>query len=583
MADDKSAGKKSAGSKPESPDYDPIAEAKKRMADMASEATTAFSPIVGMQRSELMKSFGSFFQTAATSPMTFTNHMMNYSKDLWGIMKGDTDYAADPKDRRFKDLTWQVNPVYKRGMQAWLALRKNLHGWLDDLEMDDVDRARSAYIMDVLADSMAPTNSLAGNPAAIKRMFESGGQSLLKGLKNAYDDMVKGNGLPSQVDSSKFKVGENLVTTEGQVVYRAPMFELIQYKPLTDEVYEIPILMVPPQINKFYSVDLTPEKSLFQYMLGQGFQYFVISWKNPTAENADWGLEEYIRAIMDAIDALCAITKQDKVNVLGACSGGITLATLLSHLKSVGDDRVNAVTLMVCVLDPRTDDSDVGVFVTDETLELARTQSQKKGILSGDDLSRTFAWMRPNDLIWNYVVNNYLLGEDPPAFDVLHWNNDSTNLPAKLHGDYLDSYKQAPFANPGAVEFMGHPLSLDQVDNDVFVLAGVTDHITPWRACYRSAKLFGGDVTFCLSNSGHIQSIINPPINPKAQYFRGGDIKSMSWDKWMEGSESVKGSWWLWWSDWLGERAGKKKAAPKTLGNRKYKPVCPAPGEYVLE
>ncbi len=560
-----------------------MTKSKKTMADQAAEFTTAFSPIIGVQRSELMKSFGTFFRTAAASPMTFTNHMMNYSKDLWDIAKGDSDVDVPQRDRRFTDLTWHVNPLYKRGLQSWLALRKNLHGWLSDLEMDDVDRARTAYVMDVIADALAPTNTLVGNPAAIKRLFESGGLSLVKGLQNAYEDMVKGNGLPKQVDSRPFKLGENLATTEGKVVLTTDMFELIQYAPQTEEVYAVPMLMIPPQINKFYCSDLTPDKSLFKFLVDQGFQLFVISWKNPQVEHADWGLEQYVTSIIEAMTAVKSVTRQKKVNVIGACSGGITLATLLSHLAHTGDTSVGAVSLMVCVLDPQQDDSDVGVFVTDETLDLAKKQSAKKGILSGDDLSRTFAWLRPNDLIWNYVVNNYLLGEDPPAFDILHWNNDSTNLPAKLHADYLNSYKTAPFANPGTVEFMGHPLDLSAVKNDVFMVAGITDHITPWRACYRSAKLFGGDVTFNLSNSGHIQSLINPPHNPKARYFKGPSVHDHSWDEWMDNAEDVQGSWWVRWAEWLGERSGDKKKAPAKLGNTKYKAGVDAPGVYVLE
>ena len=415
----------------------------------------------------------------------------------------------------------------------------------------------------------------------MKRLFESGGMSVVKGLKNAYEDMVNGIGLPSQVDGRPFKVGENIVTTEGAVVHKTEMLELIQYKPLTDEVSEIPMLMVPPQINKYYCSDLTPDKSLFQFLLRQGFQFFAISWRNPGPEHRDWGLEQYIREIIQAAEVMCKITKQKQINVTGACSGGITLSTMLSTLAAENNELINAVSLMVCVLDPRTEDSDVGIFVTEETIELARQQSEKKGILAGGDLTRTFAWLRPNDLIWNYVVNNYLMGEDPPAFDILFWNNDSTNLPAKLHSDYLDSYKDAPFANPGEVEFMGHPLDLRNVKNDVYYLAGVTDHITPWRACYRSAGLFGGDVTFTLSNSGHIQSIINPPGNPKARYFKGGEMGDKDWSEWMGGAKEVEGSWWLDWADWLRARSGKMKPAPKTLGNRTFKAGTPAPGEYI--
>lgn len=556
---------------------------KDTIADQAAETTNALSPIVGVHRSELLNSFGTFFKTAAMSPMTFSAHMLNYSKDMWDIVKGDSEMAPENKDRRFMDTTWKTNPFYRRGMQSWLALRKNLHAWLGDLEMDAVDHARTAFVMDVISDALAPTNSLVGNPTAMKRLFESGGLSVIKGLQNAYDDMVNGNGLPRQVDERPFKIGENIVTTPGKVVYQTELFELIQYSPSTPEVHKVPLLFVPPQINKFYCADLTPEKSMFKFLVDQGFQLFCVSWRNAQVEHAHWGLETYVDGLIEVTDAIMSITRQKKVNVFGACSGGITLSTMLSHLAHEGDERIGAVSLMVCVLDPRQEDSEVGAFVTDETLELARKQSQKKGILSGDDLSRTFAWLRPNDLIWNYVVNNYLLGEEPPAFDILFWNNDSTNLPAQLHSDYLDSYKSAPFANPGTVEFKGHPLDLGAVKNDVFMLAGMTDHITPWRACYRSAKLLGGKVWFNVSNSGHIQSLINPPQNPKARYLRGADITKKDWSEWVDAAEDTQGSWWLEWISWLEERSGGKKKAPTKCGNSKYKAGEDAPGAYILD
>ena len=559
-----------------------MARSKQDTAEIAAENTTAFNPIVGVHRSELLKSLGTVFKQAALNPVTFGQHFLNYSKDMVDVLKGSSEYAPDPKDRRFKDPTWTFNPVYRRGLQSWMAMKANLKSWLEESGLEDLDRARAHFILDVIADSLAPTNTLIGNPAAMKRLYESGGKSVIAGLKNAYNDMVNGIGLPSQVDSRPFKVGENLATTAGQVVFRNDVLEVLQYTPITDEVHSIPLLIIPPQINKFYASDLTPDKSMFQFALSKGLQLFAISWRNPGIEQADWGLETYIKAAMEATDAVLKVTGSDILNVSGACSGGITVATLLSHLAATGDKRINTSTFQVCVLDPQQEDSEVGALVSESSIELARSRSAAKGILSGDDLARTFAWMRPNDLIWNYVVNNYLLGNSPPAFDILYWNNDTTNLPAKLHSDFLDSYVSSPFANPGTVNFMEQPLDLSKIEHDSFIVAGFTDHITPWRACYRTTKLLGGKNEFYVSNSGHIQSLLNPPTNPKAKYYHGKLEDEHNADEWMSGAELLDGSWWSPWSEWLKLRSGELKAAPEALGHETLPPLCPAPGEYVF-
>ncbi len=559
-----------------------MARSKRTIGEMAAETTTAFSPIVGVHRSELVRSLGVVIKQAALNPLTFGQHFLNYSKDIKDIIVGKSEYAPHAKDRRFQDPSWALNPFYRRAMQGWMAMKQNLNNWLSEANIEELDRARAHFILDVVTDALAPGNTLIGNPAAMKRFYETGGMSVVQGLKNAYDDMVNGIGIPSQVDARPFKVGENLATTPGDVVFRNDVLEIIQYKATTEKVYKIPLLVIPPQINKFYASDLTPDKSLFKFMLSEGIQMFTISWRNPGIEHANWGLETYITAAMEGIDAVLKITKSKKLNVSGACSGGISVATLLSHLAAEGDTRINSSTFQVCVLDPRQEDSEVGALVSDNTLEIARKRSAEKGILSGDDLARTFAWMRPNDLIWNYVVNNYLMGNSPPAFDILFWNNDTTNLPARLHSDYLDSYISAPFANAGTVDFMGNKLDLGKVTHDSFVVAGVTDHITPWRACYRTTKLLGGDTQFYVANSGHIQSLLNPPTNPKAKYFFNDSGSDETADEWMENAKLLDGSWWTPWATWLQERSGDLKLAPKSAGNRSYKSLAPAPGEYVF-
>ena len=551
------------------------------IADKAAETPTALNPMIGVRGTELVKSLGVVMAHAARQPAPFAKHVGNYSKELFNILKGESEIAPDPKDRRFKDPTWKHNPLYKYSLQSWLAMRQGLEGWIDDSGVSEGDQVRARFILDLIADSLAPTNTLVGNPAALKRMYETGGMSVVKGLQNAYDDIRHNGGMPSQVDGRPFKVGENLATTPGAVVFKNEMLELIQYKPTTDDVHEIPLMIVPPQINKFYANDLSPDKSVVRFVLSQGFQTFAVSWRNPQKQHAHWGLADYVQSLVEASEAVLKITKQKKLNVSGACSGGITTASFLSELAASKNNIVNSFTLQVCVLDPHKDDSEVGLFVTDDAIEAARRHTRKKGVLSGDELSRSFAWLRPNDLIWNYVVNNYLMGDSPPPFDILYWNNDTTNLPAQLHSDYLDIYADKRFAEPGNVEFMGNVIDLTNVKQDSFMVAAVTDHITPWRACYRNVHLFGGETEFILSNSGHIQALLNPPGNPKAQYFANPDLPGIA-DDWLEGAQSVQGSWWPRWAEWLGERSGEKKKAPKSLGAKAYPPIVKAPGEYVF-
>jgi len=554
------------------------------IAAKAAETTTALNPLMGgINREELLGAVAMMLRQTTTNPKATMKFAGRMTKENVEILLGKSERAPDPKDRRFKDPAWAHNPFYKRGLQTYLAMQDNLTEWVGDLAMGELEHARAQFVMGMINDALAPTNTLVGNPAARKRAIDSGGLSLVKGLKNAYNDLTKNGGMPSQVDTRPFEVGKNLATTPGEVVWKNEILELIQYAPMTDKVHRIPFLIIPPQINKFYANDLTPMTSIIQFLLAHNFQPFIVSWRNPTKEHAAWGLTDYVDALVQATDVIRHITGSKKINVSGACSGGITTATLASLLASAGDNRINALSMFVCVLDPQKDDSDLGQIVSERSLEIARRYSRRKGILEGESLARMFAWMRPNDLVWNYVVNNYLLGQDPPPYDVLYWNNDTTNLPAQLHSDYLDMGLSQPFSNPGKVEIAGHIADLTKVKADTFIVAGVTDHITPWKACYRTTQLLGSDsIEFTLSNSGHLQSLLNPPMNPKAQYFKNANLPA-SPDEWAEGAEEVKGSWWPRWAEWLGERSGTLKAAPKTLGSEAFPPLYPSPGKYVFD
>jgi polyhydroxyalkanoate synthase len=380
---------------------------------------------------------------------------------MWRIsaLSSRTCCSASPSccrtsdDRRFADPAWSQNPLYKRYLQTYLAWRKELHNWIDESNLAAKDVARGHFVINLMTEAMAPTNT-AANPAAVKRFFETGGKSLLDGLSHLAKDMVHNGGMPSQVNMGAFEVGKTLGVTEGAVVFRNDVLELIQYKPITEQVHERPLLVVPPQINKFYVFDLSPEKSLARFCLRSNVQTFIVSWRNPTKEQREWGLSTYIEALKEAIDVVTAITGSKDVNMLGACSGGITCTALLGHYAAIGENKVNSLTLMVSVLDT-TLDSDVALFVNEQTLESAKRHSYQAGVLEGRDMAKVFAWMRPNDLIWNYWVNNYLLGNEPPVFDILFWNNDTTRLPAAFHGDLIELFKNNPLIRPNALEVCG--------------------------------------------------------------------------------------------------------------------------------
>ena len=563
-----------------------MAKGETTLENEAAQSTTALGPLVGLAREDFVGAVALLLRETATDPARTVRHMTSFGEDVVQILSGKSELTPDPKDKRFKDPAWQYNPFFRAGAQYYLAVQKGMKSWLQDLELDDLERDRANFISNIIIDGLAPTNSLIGNPAAQKRLIDSGGLSLIKGLKNAYNDIVHNGGMVSMVDKTPFKLGENVATSKGAVVYRDAMFELIHYAPTTDEVYAIPQLTIPPQINKMYINDLSPEKSVVKWQVDNGIQCFVISWKNPTKEEGVWGMDEYIASCMKSVDLVCEISGALKVNISSACSGGQTGAILASKMTAADDTRLGALTYMVTVLHPKQNDIEAGSLMTANGLELAKKRAAKAGIIKAGDLARGFAWLRPNDLIWNYVINNYLMGDDPPAFDVLFWNADATNLSATLMGDFLHLFETLAFTKQGEVTMADHPIDLSKVTSDLFILGGTTDHITPWRACYRSTQLYGSkDVTFVLSQAGHMQAILNPPGNPKAKYYvsKKPGLPPAGVDEWLKGTEEVAGSWWPYWMAWLQERSGKKAAAPAKLGSKQHPPMESAPGLYVLE
>jgi polyhydroxyalkanoate synthase len=501
--------------------------------------------------------------------------------ELLKALGGGSTIAPAAGDRRFEDPAWRDSPVYRRLMQSYLALASGTQRLTEDLELDPRDAGRAKMVLGMMADTFAPTNTLLGNPAALKRTLDTGGGNLAKGVKQLLLDMRRGNGLPASVDQSKFAVGTNLATTPGAVVYRDEQLELIQYRPTTEKVHGTPVFIVPPQINKYYVWDLAPGRSLVEYLVREGHQVFVVSWFNPGKKQADWGLATYVLALERAMEVTREVTATSQMHVVGACSGGITAAALLAYLAAKKRNWARSLTLLVAILDTQgIADTSLGLFAHLETLELARGLTGASGVLEGKDLARIFAWLRPNELIWNYWVNNYLMGEKPPAFDILYWNADTTRLPAQLHGDFVSLLQTNAFAVPGGLRIDGHPLDLAKVRCDSYILGGTTDHITPWEGCYQTRRLLGGRSEFVLSSSGHVQSIVNPPGGRKAAFATHAGAHATP-EQFKAGAVQTEGTWWPHFSAWLAARSIRAKTAPDHLGSRRHKPLADAPGTYV--
>ncbi|MFZ6046801.1 class II poly(R)-hydroxyalkanoic acid synthase [Pseudomonas sp. CR3202] len=544
----------------------------------ASFVTTEESPSPSLRGRDMFSTLRTLALQGIKQPVHTTRHVLTLSGQLGRVLLGDTPHQPSVQDARFKDPSWRLNPFYRRGLQAYLAWQEQLNAWIDESDLSADDQARAHFIATLLGDALSPTNGLL-NPLALKEMFDTGGLSLVKGLRHLTDDLLHNGGMPRQITKTAFEVGRNIATTPGAVVFRNELLELIQYKPMSEKQFRHPLLIVPPQINKYYIFDLSPEKSFVQYALKNGLQVFMVSWRNPDVRHRECGLSNYVEALKEAVDACHAITGS-KVNLVGACAGGLTIAALQGHLQAKRQLRkVASASYLVSLLDSRVE-SPAALFVDEETLEAAKRRSYRQGVLDGRDMAKVFAWMRPNDLVWSYWVNNYLLGKRPPAFDILYWNNDNTRLPAALHGDFLDLFKHNPLTRRGGLEICGTPIDLRKVTVDSFSVAGINDHITPWSTVYRSTLLLGGERRFLLSNSGHIQSILNPPGNPKADYLENSKLSSDP-RAWYFDAEQHNGSWWPEWLDWIQARSGAQRETLAALGNQDHPPMEAAPGTYV--
>ena len=537
------------------------------------------NPLVGLTRTQVAAALARLARHVAVDPALVLATGLRAGADLADVTIGRSSVQPAKGDKRFTHPAWAHNPIYRRLVQAYLVDAAAVMRLVDEVDLDPKSRERSRFALTLLVEALAPTNTLAGNPSALAKAVETRGRSLLTGLRHLAGDIRRNGGMPSTVDTRPFRLGDNIATTAGHVVHRTDVFELIQYEAQTETVAARPLVAIPPQINKYYITDLAPDRSLVEHMVRAGFPYFAMSWRNPTAAHRDWNLDTYVAACKEAIEVACEITGADGADVAGICAGGITMGSLLGHLAATGDDLVTSATFMVAGLDTSVDSS-ISMLASKAAVEAARSRTQRTGYLDGADMARVFAWLRPNDLVWNYWVNNYLLGQNPPPFDILFWNADTTRLPAGLHSDFLDLFTSNGLAE-GTMTVLGTPTDLRAVDVDTYVVAGSTDHIVPWRAAYRTTQLTGGDTDFVLSSSGHIQAMVNPPGNPKSSYRTANGTPPADADEWLATTDEHRGTWWDHWVAWLQKRSSGERPAPTTCGSASHPPLEPAPGRYV--
>jgi polyhydroxyalkanoate synthase subunit PhaC len=522
----------------------------------------------------------------ARRPQLVTQQAAGLGTELGKIAAGRSAVTAGPRDRRFADPAWKDNPFLRRAVQAYLAAGQSAEALLAGAGLGWRDETRLRFLLTNLVAAAAPSNNPLLSPAGWKALLDTGGQNAVRGLGALARDLASPPRVPSMVRADAFEVGKDLAITPGGVVHSCEQFELIQYQPVTETVFRYPLLIVPPMINKYYITDLAPGRSMAEFLTAQGHQVFVISWRNPDARHRDWDLDTYGGAVVEALAGVRAITGAAKASICALCSGGIVTSMVAAHLGVTGQlDQLASLCLGVTVLD-QAQAGTAAALIDEATATAAMAASSARGYLDGRALAEVFAWLRPDDLIWNYWVNNYLQGRPPPAFDILYWNADTTRLPAALHHDFIRLGLANALTVPGAATMLGSPVDLSKVDMDAYVVAGVADHLCPWQSCYRTTQLFGGPVKFVLSTSGHIAALVNPPDNQKASFRSipsdpGASSNPTDPDQFLATATKTPGSWWLDYSGWLAERSGGLTSSPPSLGFEGYPVQCAAPGTYV--
>lgn len=511
-------------------------------------------------------------------PSDFAQQYARFASLVLQASRQELDLSPEPGDRRFKDPLWQTSPVHRMLLQVYLAWQHSLAAWADTQTLSAQDRQAVQFVLDQLLSALSPSN-LPLHPAALKRAESTEGGSVVQGLKAWVNDVLHHRAMPQQIRPDAYEVGVDLALTPGAVVFRHELFELIQYAPATPQVQARPLLLVPPQINKFYVFDLKPDNSILGWLTQQGLQVFTLSWRNPDAAMRDAGLQAYVQATLQAMEVVRAITASATLGLISACAGGLTALSAMGVLAMQRRRTVAHHSLLVTA--PLPDSGSVlEVLASREALFHSVAWSAQTGTMDGADLAHLFAWLRPHDLVWSYWVNNYLLGRQPPSLDVLFWDNDATRLPAALHRDFVDMIDRRVFERPGALQLCGTAVDFRRLKVDGYYVGGSEDYLMPWHGVYRAARHFGGDNTFVLSNSGHVQSILRPPRLPRTEHYLGTQWPPQA-DDWLRHAQKQEGSWWPHWSGWMRARAGRTVRAPRALGSAAFPVLQAAPGSYV--
>ena len=574
------------------PDLEELAARMREQHDAVSRGMGGEGGATQQVMAGFADAYRSWLEAMSAKPESLVDLQARYMQEqmrLWGEAMQPGSSQAPPADKRFSAPEWEALPMFRYFRDSYLSTSQMMMQAVEEAEMDAGTKQRMRFFMRQYLDALAPSNYLMTNPEAIKDAMESGGESLQEGMKNLLADLEKGR--ISMTDETAFKVGENIAVSKGAVVWENELIQLIQYAPATAKVHERPLVMVPPCINKFYIMDLQPDNSLVRFAVEQGHTVFMVSWRNVREHQGSLTWDDYLRdGVIAALEQVQRITKAQTVNALGFCIGGTLLGCALAVLEKQGKRPAETLTLLTTLLE-FSDVGEIRVYIDENFVGKREKQLARGGLVPGGELAGAFSSLRANDLVWPYVVNNYLKGRQPPAFDLLYWNADATNLPGPMYAYYLrNTYQDNKLCTPDALRMCGEPVSLKRLKMPTFVFSAREDHIVPWRGGYRSAQALGGDVTFVLGASGHIAGTINSAARNKRSYWVApaaakGKVPALAPDAqaWLAKASEHPGSWWLAWAKWLAPHGGRSIAARTRLGDAKHKPIEPAPGRFVQE